>query len=342
MTQHRNNSIKLANTQARLVSICNWMSEKYVPGLVSVIIPTYNRNQLIVETIDSVFAQTYRPIELIVVDDGSTDNTRQVLQKWQESHSRDEDFLIQLLFQENKGAPVARNLGAAKAQGEYIQFFDSDDIMFPKKLEKQITALRTNQVDFVACDLSIQGENKSPSEHIWKFSRRPHDPTSHILNICLNTHSPVFMRNSLITLDPWVETLKVWQDFEFTFRILATGLRGLWLPEVLYSIRHHEDIEKIGGQKTIKNYESLLEATMRTEQTAIYNGICDKHLLDAIGRRLATMSRILAMEGEWDVSGLFFRQAISRLKFKNRIIHSFHRYLMRILGSAFMKKQGWM
>ncbi len=69
-----------------------WISDGYEPGLVSVVVPVFNREEKVIRTLGSVWSQTYRPIELIVVDDGSTDNTFEVLKNWGENHSRDEEF----------------------------------------------------------------------------------------------------------------------------------------------------------------------------------------------------------------------------------------------------------
>ena len=87
--------------------------------MVSVIIPTYNRAAYIVEALESVFAQTYGDCEIIVVDDGSTDDTKAVLQ----SHMA----RIRYIYQENAGVSVARNTGISAATGEWIAFLDSDD-----------------------------------------------------------------------------------------------------------------------------------------------------------------------------------------------------------------------
>jgi len=103
---------------------------------VSVVIPTYNSAQFIVETLESVFAQTYEDYEIIVVDDGSTDNTREVLKPYM---SR-----IRYIYKENGGASSARNLGIKSAEGEYIAFLDSDDLWMPEKLEKQMEYFQTN------------------------------------------------------------------------------------------------------------------------------------------------------------------------------------------------------
>ena len=101
---------------------------------VSVIIPTYNRRTYVQEAIDSVLAQTYPDYEIIVIDDGSTDGTDQVL------HARYGDR-IRYVWQENQGESAARNRGIALARGEYIALLDSDDLWLPDKLAKQIPFL---------------------------------------------------------------------------------------------------------------------------------------------------------------------------------------------------------
>ena len=98
---------------------------------VSVVIPTYNRQRLVQDTIDSVLRQTFEDLELIVIDDGSTDDTRRVLQDRYGTR-------IRYVYQENQGESAARNHGIALADGEYVAFVDSDDLWHPQKLERQV------------------------------------------------------------------------------------------------------------------------------------------------------------------------------------------------------------
>jgi glycosyltransferase involved in cell wall biosynthesis len=107
------------------------MNEKKRPS-VSVIIPTYNRAELIHESLDSVFFQTFRDYEVIVVDDGSTDNTAEVLRPLAEQGK------LRYIRQSNQGASAARNRGIAEARGNFIAFLDSDDLFDPAKLELQV------------------------------------------------------------------------------------------------------------------------------------------------------------------------------------------------------------
>lgn len=101
-------------------------------SFISVIVPVYNRADLISETIESILNQTYKNFELIIVDDGSTDNTEEVIGKFKDSR-------IKYIKTDNWGGPARpRNIGIKKAKGEYIAFCDDDDIWLPEKLEKQI------------------------------------------------------------------------------------------------------------------------------------------------------------------------------------------------------------
>lgn len=113
--------------------------------MVSVIIPSYNRAHCIRKSIESVLAQTYDDIELIIVDDGSTDGTRELVESINDSR-------IRYIYQKNAGACAARNHGIDMANGEFIAFQDSDDIWLPRKLERQMSILQEYpDVDIVVC-----------------------------------------------------------------------------------------------------------------------------------------------------------------------------------------------
>ncbi|MCL4551930.1 MAG: glycosyltransferase [Candidatus Marsarchaeota archaeon] len=100
---------------------------------VSVIIPAYNCQRFIEETIESVFSQTYSDYEIIVVDDGSSDNTKDILQRYSDR--------VTYVYQENGGVSAARNRALALSRGEFIAFLDHDDLWIPEKLERQVSVL---------------------------------------------------------------------------------------------------------------------------------------------------------------------------------------------------------
>ncbi|PWK93146.1 glycosyltransferase family 2 protein [Hallerella porci] len=121
--------------------------------MISVIIPTYNRAELLKRAAQSVLAQTYKDFELIIVDDGSTDNTKEIVESLNDSR-------IVYVYQKNAGACVARNNGIEHAKGEYIAFHDSDDVWHSNKLELQMQALIANNADVVFCKMNRYQDGK--------------------------------------------------------------------------------------------------------------------------------------------------------------------------------------
>jgi glycosyltransferase involved in cell wall biosynthesis len=113
--------------------------------LVSVIVPVYNRERFLAAALDSVFAQDYRPLEVIVVDDGSTDGTAAVARSYPE---------VRYLYQSNQGVAAARNAGVAASRGELLAFLDSDDLWASNKLSSQVGFLLAHpQVGLVLCHM---------------------------------------------------------------------------------------------------------------------------------------------------------------------------------------------
>ena len=107
------------------------------PDLVSTIIPVFNRAAMLAEAVGSVIAQSYRPVEVIIVDDGSTDDTAAVAH----ALAAEQRDIIRVLHQPNGGVGRAREAGRLAARGEFIQYLDSDDLLLPGKFEHQIAAL---------------------------------------------------------------------------------------------------------------------------------------------------------------------------------------------------------
>lgn len=130
--------------------------------LVSVIIPTYNRADLVVEAIKSVKAQSYPAVQIIVVDDGSRDNTAQNVAKFED---------VEYYSQENKGQGAARNVGLSYAKGEYIASLDSDDLWHKNFLKDAVAALEQYQADFVFLNWTEISETKQ-SRSDWERSER--------------------------------------------------------------------------------------------------------------------------------------------------------------------------
>ena len=197
--------------------------------LISVIIPTYNRAALLEEAVRSVFQQTLRDLEIIVVDDGSFDETSGVLRRLKrESCSGPGTLPIVLLRQDHRGMPgQVRNFAAASASGEYLAFLDCDDLWKPEKLARQIGLFEENP------DLRITHtretwlrQEKEVSQKGQKH-RREGDVFEDALEKCIIGPSTAMMKRSLYEeFGGFREDLEIAEDYEFWLRITASHLVG--------------------------------------------------------------------------------------------------------------------
>ena len=138
--------------------------------LVSVIVPMYNASGTIVETLDSIQASTYRPLEVVVVDDGSTDDSRHVAQTYVESHGKDKDLSWSVLSQANRGVSAARNHAIRAARGEYILPVDADDKIGTTYIAHAVAAMRP-EVRVVSCKACFFGAKTDE----WKLPKFSHE-----------------------------------------------------------------------------------------------------------------------------------------------------------------------
>lgn len=228
--------------------------DSYVQGLVSIIIPTHNRAAIVVETIESVFVQTYKKIELIIVDDHSTDNTKQVIEDLQKkSHLFDFRYIKSF----KKGGQAARNLGLIHSKGEFIQFFDDDDVMCPSHIEIKAEALLSDiSIDFVTCNFNyFEGSlNNVVAEK--RIDNIVHSFEYHFVNSSLPT--PVFLcrRSCIFDIGFWNEKLFKLQDMSYFYKLFLLEKRGKYLADSLFLVRKH--LNNISSKKSIDSYRFML------------------------------------------------------------------------------------
>ena len=193
--------------------------------LVSVIIPTYNRAGVICRTIDNVLAQTYPATEVIVVDDGSTDDTQANLRQYS---SR-----IRVVSQSNAGPSSARNRGLRLALGEFVAFQDSDDLWMPTKLERQVGLLRRIDKSVVCCLCNAifryEGRREFTSfQRAWLFPRYGEGLWSNVAEVVatrfvLFCQTAMIRREVLNRLGGFDETLKYHEDYDLLLRLALNG-----------------------------------------------------------------------------------------------------------------------
>lgn len=221
--------------------------------LLSVIIPTYNRADLIIQTLDSIKAQTYPHWECIVVDDGGTDHTPALVQQYCESDARFQYFL-----RPNdciKGANACRNYGFEQSRGAYVKWFDSDDLMHPDFLKKQLEALEGNpELDFTACFSKIFTDTVADATE--DFNPQVTEGENAIYNFILGklfflTPAPLWRKRFLSGKDLFDETLFNAHETDFNLRMLIAGARFSYQKETLFYVRRgHPSIDKSANTNT--------------------------------------------------------------------------------------------
>jgi glycosyltransferase involved in cell wall biosynthesis len=188
--------------------------------LVSIIIPTYQSERFISDAIDSVLAQTFKDYEIIIIDDGSTDHTQEVLKKYSDLEN------IKLIWQSNQGPAAARNFGIKKSSGEYIAFLDADDIWLPNKLERQIHFLEKHPlIDLVYCDSYIFNEKCTKQKTRFEISRPYSGKVLEKLFLLdfIPFLTVVIRRSILNTVGLFDETVIGPEDYDLLLRICQTS-----------------------------------------------------------------------------------------------------------------------
>jgi glycosyltransferase involved in cell wall biosynthesis len=208
--------------------------------LVSVIIPCYNAEKYVGEAIESALNQTYPRIEVIVVDDGSSDGSLEVLQSFGDR--------IQFAQINHRGACAARNHGLELSKGDYIQFLDADDVLLPNKFETQLPILLENKADLVFCNGYLFGDDR-PQRPIKKLSALPSpegiDPFIYCLSNGFGTEGPLHRRQFLIKVGGFREGLVGAQEFDLHIRLGVVGVRLYKLNDFLFKHRNHNDPKRI-------------------------------------------------------------------------------------------------
>lgn len=230
-------------TRSDSIAASDWLANEYTPKLISVIIPTFNRRQLLDEALDSVRAQHYRPIEVIVVDDGSMDGTAELVQEWQLACQEEIDFSVQYVSQSNQGPSAARNRGLLKARGQYLQFLDSDDRLLPDKLSDALAAFATDPaLDLVYC---LRGELSATTRDVTPWTQQHADlekdlsPAEVVLTaVC--TPLPVFSRTVVSKAGPWDERLRSLEDWEYIGRVTYWARSARCVKKIQALCRAHD------------------------------------------------------------------------------------------------------
>lgn len=206
--------------------------------LVSVVIPCYNAERYIAETLESIFCQTWQNFEVIVIDDGSTDSTASVINSF---GSR-----IRAEFTPNRGVSAARNLGTGLARGQFIQYLDADDLLRPDALEKRVKALVSSKADVAYSDWQRLEENEAGEFLPGNVIARQIEDVHPNPEIALFTDfwSPpaalLYHRRIIEAIGGWNESLPIIQDARFLLDAALMGGQFVYVPGVQADYRVHK------------------------------------------------------------------------------------------------------
>ena len=212
--------------------------------LISAIIPVYNGEKYLAEAIESVLAQSYRPLELIIVDDGSTDGSATIARSYKEAH---------YICQSNMGVAAARNTGLASAGGEFIAFLDADDMWHPQKIQIQIEYLQKHPS--IMYTLSKINNFVEPGCNI-----HPEKLQSILKNEQINLASLVSHKAVFDQIGGFNPLYHVGEDFDWITRTKDAGIPMVILPEVLLQRRiHNSNISFTQPKACIANRFQILK-----------------------------------------------------------------------------------
>jgi len=278
---------------------------------ISIIVPVYNREKTLNLTLHSLFDQIYRPIELILVDNNSQDRSYEICKDFQDKYSHI-FFRIKVIQETKKGANAARNAGLAIATGEYIMFFDSDDIMY------------NDCVANVVGDLIIE---KFPTATAYPFfikfpdgtlSIRPHiyskKPADQLYTTIIPTHGICIKRETLNEIGPWDEQIERWQDLEFGFRVMLHIKDLNWFTaKPLYEVQYHDD--SISGNSYFtdhkKLYASLIKIGAVIEEQAESKQKCKQQR--ALCYKICSLASQIRKEGHPELGNDYLQKALLNL-----------------------------
>jgi glycosyltransferase involved in cell wall biosynthesis len=270
--------------------------------LVSAVIPAYQAAAYVRDAVESVLQQTYRPLECIVVDDGSTDATPQVADDFGDE--------VRLVRQENRGVSAARNRGVREARGEFLAFLDADDCWLPARIEQQMEVFeRRPKLEAVVCATQVVDAGLKPHGTIRQ------DPAIRVEDLLLCRASVVsassnllVRRGALEAIGGWDEALSTSADWAMTFRLLQRG-RLATIAEPLVQYRRH------------RGNMSLSVAAFERDMLAAFEGVLDgpnaeRSLARLRRRAYANLHRMIAgsyfVDRQW---GEFARNAARSIAF---------------------------
>ncbi|HDX9639351.1 TPA: glycosyltransferase family 2 protein [Bacillus mobilis] len=232
--------------------------------LVSVIVPLYNAEKYIEETMESILNQTYKNIEIVIVDDGSKDQSSSIVKNFKKKYPEQ----IKYISQENQGVSVARNTGIENANGEYISFLDSDDLWHSTKIEKQIESMHKNNMNACYCGfMNFYEETGEKVENTTNFVKGNMTKAFLTHQVFAQTSTWIFKKSIVMNHNIRFTPGCSWgEDLEFLFKLMS-------VTNVCYVDEYLTYYRILSGGSLSSNYKDYELKT--TKELEVFNRMKD-------------------------------------------------------------------
>lgn len=282
---------------------------------ISIVIPIYNREKFLLRTLQSVKNQTHRPLQLILVDNNSSDSSLTICNDFKEKHNSD-SFEIIVTSETKEGANAARNKGLSLVSGEFVSFYDSDDEMYPFKMDKIEQTIKDNpSADIIGITFDITHPDKKVKPRSKIFSNRL---DKHILTGYLSTPAAIIRTSLVKEVGGWNESLFRWQDWELGIRLLMKTERVKWIkkPTLDNYYMHEESISGIGFSQSHHDISHSINVAADVLQKSDLKN--KNQLLLAVWFKKLIIAGDLYLEGEKEISRQWLSEILSNIPAKKR------------------------
>ncbi len=292
----------------------------------TVVVPVYNRTHLIRRCLDSIFAQSYRPLHVIVVDNDSSDSTYSEVEKWAKLHENKDGFSIQLLKETRRGAAYARQKGLEHCETQRIMFFDSDDVMRPDAVASIMNAWdKEPGADAVAWPLIVHGKKGDRITH----SISGNLLERHLVHAIFCTLGYAVKRSVLLSCGGWRGKFTCWDDLETGARLLLGNPQVVALKYPMAEV--YPQIESISGisfSAKVGKWELALDGI---DEAISESGRKDKQRLhNIVSYRRAILAAHYAKEGHPELAKPLYEQSLKEMPKEKRPLIRFAYHWTRL------------
>ncbi|MDE6785956.1 MAG: glycosyltransferase family 2 protein [Muribaculaceae bacterium] len=307
------------------------MMESAEKNWMTIVVPVFNRPNLIIRCLESLKAQTYRPLHIIIVDNASTDNTKAKVEAWKDDNAS-KDFTLTVYSDSRKGAAYARETGLEHVKTDKVMFFDSDDTMRPRCVETVMNTWRQDsEIDVIAWPVAIHDGEEGRITHSIKGNLLER----HLVHAIFRTHGYAVKTEFLRKAGGWKGEFPNWNDLETGARLLLLDPKVKALSEPFVDVYHQgESITGNNFSEKAGKWEIALDGI---DASIGDSGRSDKERLNnIIAYRRAILAAHYAKEGHPELAIPLYEEALRDIKDKKRpLIRFAYHWTKRGLRGAF-------